>query len=201
MELDRPDIIATIKHRQYNFFKKLLSLRIDEAVSRKIVSLHRNLPICAHYDGLDPNVIEQNKLKRYQGSCNATTTYLSRYHKLINKKYNHVIYDSCISENIRIVITRWRLSCHSLRVETGRYEVPFLARHLRICLNCGVLEDETHAIFSCNIYDEIRQRYADYLKRYSSISIVFNPGTTSDAVILGNYLLQIENKREELGLN
>ena len=40
IELDRHDIATTIKYRQYKFFRKLLSLQVDEAVSRKIVELH-----------------------------------------------------------------------------------------------------------------------------------------------------------------
>ena len=63
IELDRHDIVASIKLRQYNFFQKLLELSEDDAVSRRIVSLYRYLPICSYYDNLDHNVIKNNKCK------------------------------------------------------------------------------------------------------------------------------------------
>ena len=136
----------------------------------------------------------------HRNITNATTTYLSRYRELIDPKYNHVIYNSLISEHIRIIITRWRLSNHNLRIETGRQEVPYLARHLRICTSCGVLEDEKHAIFLCPMYDEIRPRYLNFLNKYPLINKVFNPCTAEDAVTLGYFLMEIEKKRKELGL-
>ena len=61
IELNRQDIIASIKFRQYNFFKRLLSLEIDESISKKIVSLHRQLPLCRYYDNIDINAIKNNK--------------------------------------------------------------------------------------------------------------------------------------------
>ena len=115
IEFDRHDLIAWIKHRQHNFFQNLLQLRDDEAVARKIVSLYRHLPIFTYYDNLDPEVIKKNKEDRITRARNATSTYLQRYHHLIDTRYNHIIYDSYIPEYCRIVITRWRLSNHKLK--------------------------------------------------------------------------------------
>ena len=92
----------------------------------------------------------------------AVTTYLLRYHNLIDVKYNHVVYDSFLQEEKRIIITRWRLNNHELKVETGRYEIPYLERHLRVCSLCSVLEDENHVLFDCPFYDDIRMIFGDF---------------------------------------
>ena len=61
-----------------------------------------------------------------------------------------VLYDSFMIEKYRTVITRWRLSCHSLRIETGRYQHPALPRNERTCTVCNILEDEHHETTPCS---------------------------------------------------
>jgi hypothetical protein len=200
LELDRPDIIAIMKDRQYKFFQNLISLDVDESVASKIVHMFRHLPICSYYDNLQNNNVSENKRKRVQDCAEATTTYLSRYHGLIDKTRNHVIYDSYLHERLRIVITRWRVSNHSLRIETGRYETPPLPRGQRVCTRCEVLEDEHHAIFVCPRYDTIRRKHATLIQEYARVEDIFNPGNVSDATRLGNMLLEVEQKRKDLGL-
>ena len=200
LELNKPDIIATVKSRQYSFYSKLLMLQDTDAVSRKILTLHRQLPICRYYDDLDQYSTNCNKSKRYHDLQNATSTYLKRYYQLIDIRYNHVIYDSFLPENLRIIITRWRLSNHQLRIETGRQEITFLQRNLRTCANCQILEDEQHVIFQCPLYEKIRLRYVDYMQNYTLIETFFNPTSRDDALLLGNFLSEIESCREALGL-
>ena len=64
LELNRADIMATVKQRQYSFFRRLLDLGEDEAVVRKIVGLFRNLPICQYYDHLNESHVSTNKTDR-----------------------------------------------------------------------------------------------------------------------------------------
>ena len=77
LELDRPDIIAIMKDRQYKFFQNLISLDVDESVASKIVHMFRHLPICSYYDNLENNNASENTRKRAQ-NCADATTYLSR---------------------------------------------------------------------------------------------------------------------------
>ena len=200
LELNKHDIVASIKQRQYSFFKRLLALNEDEAVVRKIVSFYRNLPICNYYDTLAPDIITVNKSSRYDKLQNGTSTYIARYRQLIDPPLNHVIYDSYLPEDLRKIITRWRLSSHRLKIETGRQEVPFLHRNLRLCSECTVLEDEQHVMFYCPRYARIRLKYTAYLRNYSVVEKVFNPVNKNDALLLGNYLHEIEKCREALGL-
>ena len=105
-------------------------------------------------------------------------------------------------EYLRIIVTRWRLSNHELRVETGRYVRPVLARDERTCSLCvSEVEDEEHAIYHCPLYNTVRVKYAELLGRYQLITSVFNPRNVSDACLLGMFLKDIEDIREDLNLN
>ena len=113
----------------------------------------------AYYDNLDPEVIKKKNEDR------------------INRV--HIIYNSDIPEYYRIVITRWRLSNHELKIETGRREVSFVPRELHVCATCGVLEDEEHVIYNCSLYDEIRLQFQGFLQSYLEVTRVLNPVNTN----------------------
>ena len=61
----------------------------------------------------------------------------------------------------RIAMCRLRVSCHNLRIETGRYKRPQIPADQRICLYCnsGMVDDEKHFITGCRI----TQGYRDIL--------------------------------------
>ena len=65
----------------------------------------------------------------------------------------------------RASLTRFRCSCHALRMERDRY-LPAAVRpprHLRTCLSCtsGAVEDEHHMVFACPLYSQLRFDFAD----------------------------------------
>ncbi len=61
----------------------------------------------------------------------------------------------------RKLLTKYRLSEHSLYVETGRHKQSWRARELRLCSHCtdGLIEDELHFLTECNKYKHIRDAY------------------------------------------
>ena len=66
----------------------------------------------------------------------------------------------------RMALTRFRTSCHDLRIERERYLPQAIKApiHERTCLMCAsfhAIEDETHMVFHCPIYDSLRFEYAD----------------------------------------
>jgi hypothetical protein len=65
----------------------------------------------------------------------------------------------------RIALSRFRTSCHDLRIERERYlpQAIKAPRHERTCLLCASpqIEDELHMIFDCPIYDDLRFEFAD----------------------------------------
>lgn len=60
------------------------------------------------------------------------------------------------NKNCRRAFTKVRVSAHTLAVETGRYTKPKTERHMRICRYCnlGQIEDETHFLVTCPLYQE-----------------------------------------------
>jgi len=71
----------------------------------------------------------------------------------------------------REVMTRLRGGTNELRVETGRYAITNrdrpLAVHERRCLICmsGEIEDETHFMLDCFVYEDVRKKMFVVLKR------------------------------------
>ena len=99
----------------------------------------------------------------------------------------------------RVIITRWRLSCHRLRVETGRYTHPRLPREQRVCSLCGILEDEQHVIFVCPIYNNIRLDYEELLSTNNTITMLLNPNREL-VITTAKLLYDIENLSKDMKL-
>ena len=154
----------------------------------------RHLPMVQHYYDVKEDVASRNKELKCTNMMSSNSTYHSRYRELIDLQYNHIVYESYLPEALRMVISRWRLSNHSLRVETDRYLKPKPHRSMRTCKCCGVVEDESHIIFVCPELASIRDRFAGHLRKYSSIREVLNPTSVQDAMTLGNFLLEIEKR-------
>ena len=84
------------------------------------------------------------------------------------------IYNNYINDHYRFIISRWRLSNHNLKIETGRYDNNNNDRNSRVCSTCGVLEDEYHVIFQCPLYATIRNSFPA-LVECNDITIFLNP--------------------------
>ena len=71
----------------------------------------------------------------------------------------------------RNALTRLRISNHCLLIETGRYIQPKLDRDKRTCPHClnNEIEDETHFLFNCSLYDYNRNTF--YAKIYEITKI------------------------------
>ena len=54
-------------------------------------------------------------------------------------------------------MSRLRLSAHRLCIETGRWTKPSsIPDHERKCLTCNVIEDESHLVFECLMFKDLR---------------------------------------------
>lgn len=74
----------------------------------------------------------------------------------------------------RRAITKLRTSSHDLLIETGRwYNID---RNARLCIKCknNAIEDETHLIFDCNLYKNIRNDAFNYIKTRIDIDLLNN---------------------------
>ena len=61
----------------------------------------------------------------------------------------------------RHLITQIRVSAHKLRIETGRYGRNRVDRNQRLCQLCNTqeIEDESHFLFKCDTYSDIRRHF------------------------------------------
>ena len=80
-----------------------------------------------------------------------------------------------INDYYRKIITRWRLSNHKLKIETGRYSRPIVQRVNRVYSICNILEDEDHVVFVCPAYQPVRNKFHRLLSTNSDIQTILNP--------------------------
>ena len=202
VELNRADIIATLQDRQYGFFHSLNILNRDDALVKNVMELCNNVEIIRalltqqYYNQLsNTNKVTDidNQKTKVLSSNNSLT---QRYATLTDTKYLAVLYDSYINEDLRIIITRWRLSFTKLAIETGRYTST--PRNERLCQLCDVVEDETHAIFHCKAYIEIRQQFIELLASNPTTKDILNPADKNTAIQVGKLLKLIEKRRASL---
>jgi len=80
-------------------------------------------------------------------------------------------YLDILPKSLRFYFCRLRMSCHPLRIQTGRFSNNRIAREERYCICCNSrdIEDEYHFIIICPCYTDIRKKYIKsyYLKRPS----------------------------------
>ena len=204
LELNKANIVSTIRDRQYNFFRKFMNQNEDSAIAMNIWNLYNNNVdsesegVIHYFQNLEPGSKKKDIEARKERTNTSELSMTTRYRKVTNLDYCDILYDSFITEKNRIVITRWRLSCHSLHIETGRYQRPRLPRNERICSVCHTMEDEHHALFVCTAHTFIRARYSELLSTHTSVSSILHPDTIEDANTIGNYIRDIERNMETL---
>ena len=121
--------------------------------------------------------------ERFMSSLNttiqtSTKSMITYYRELIDAEKS-CIYTSFVNDYYRKVITRWRLSCHKLKIETLRYSRPFVERSDRKCDSCDVLEDEAHVVFTCPLFDSVREQFQFLLSNSTNIQSLLNPSRES----------------------
>ena len=196
VELNRADIIANICDRQYKFYQKIIKLGEDEAVVKNLVKLCSQLDIIKHYERLTNEHRDNDLTLKKDEVKNSTESMKRRYSALTDNTYCSSIYDKFMKEEYRILITRWRLSCFDLRIETGRYKG--LPREDRICTLCDVVEDEEHVIFNCRAYNTIREQFATLLEENPTTRDFLNPRNKEMAEKVGLFLKLVEEQRKDI---
>lgn len=92
---------------------------------------------------------------RQRESSSKVDMYMSMNHEMsVHHVYAAPTY---IPDHLRVSFSRFRLSAHRLRVETGRWmRIP---RNERLCV-CNIdIQNEAHVMFHCPITLPIRQTY------------------------------------------
>ena len=194
-ELRRASIVAQIKDRQYNFYKKLSELQNEDAIVKLVIGLCKDSKMIRYYEGLVADNCKNEIIKRESKIMTSESSMIKYYREMKLAKFCD-IYSSMLHDYHRSIISRWRLSNHSLQIEIGRYTTPYTIREERHCTLCKTIEDEHHAIFICPRYEDLRN-CTPILEEYASVAEVLNP-KYSHMNIIGDFLHGIESIRKDI---
>ena len=107
----------------------------------------------------------------------------------------------------RSLITKIRISAHSLAIETGRYCKPKILANERFCKFCkDQVEDEIHFLLHCPLYKDIRENYSIFKKvnkedDIKSVAFLLNPDNLVDTKQICKYLNQALKLVTKLNVN
>ena len=190
-ELKRSDIVSKIKDQQYNFFQKVKNFSTEDAVVVRFLQICGDSSVVRYYENLTGDN-ESTFMNALSANIQSSSKSMIVYYRELILPEKSCIYTSYLNDYFRKVITRWRLSCHRLKIETMRYSRPFVEREDRKCDTCDVLEDEAHAIFDCPLFDDVREEYQHLLATNGTISSILNPSRDS-IVDVSKMLYAIQN--------
>ena len=114
----------------------------------------RQLRAFRSYEGYLP--INTCERIRSQG---AEKTRYQTYIRLNPTLVQHPIYTCHIRDSFRINVSRFILSSHRLRVETGRWTRPLTPRNRRLCTCGNTVQDEEHVLMDCRHTEHIRVKH------------------------------------------
>ena len=123
-------------------------------------------------------------------------TSSGRLFQYIKTDFIYEPYLDKLDRALRIAVTRFRLSSHTLFIERGRWNKPRkIPREERLCTVCGVLEDEYHCLVICpRFVNERRNRLTESLQErpcMNNLINFFNSKNEQELRNLGNLCMNI----------
>ena len=93
-------------------------------------------------------------------------------------------YLSVLNSDQRNLITKFRISAHQLRIETGRYErkknqagkISILEKEEKVCRYCNLskVEDESHFLLECPLYNHERSNLFNEIRSICEFFLSLN---------------------------
>ena len=151
IEAGRPSVQELVAKRTTNFMKK--ELFADRTVDTPLMKIFK---ICEskRTNGytylsrlLDPS--RHHNVTVIERFITQNTSKAATYKQINPNLSVHSIYttDKYVDERKRLVFTRFRLSSHRLKIETGRW--ARIEAQNRVCDCGGGIQDESHVLFEC----------------------------------------------------
>ena len=167
---------ALIRERQFRFYTKLVNNRShmtdDPFMHMLSIARENSSPSARYIDSLlkatDVSFIKSDSEARKEHVRQSAGSKLITYRLLNADLSRHHIYDDhSIPEIKRICFTRFRTSCHRLRIETGRWSR--IARERRLC-SCDTIEiqDEVHVI-DMQSFNTVKSKFSQHYLHSTSI--------------------------------
>ena len=123
----------------------------------------------------------QESYRRHWKNTLAASNKLSTYRKFKNNFEFEEYLNIIKKQNLRSNLTKFRLSNHPFKIETGRYHKPKIERSNRVCWLCAPnflpslpVEDEHHIIYECNFFTSLRNKFLKPETDQITIENLFN---------------------------
>ena len=98
-----------------------------------------------------------------------------------------------IDKKFKRLLTKFRLSNHSLNIEIGRHRNVIKYNRLCTCCNFQDIEDEFHFILKCPLYNDLRKKFLKkyYYNKPSVFKLIhlFSTSNISALLKLGKFLI------------
>ena len=167
IEAGYPSLEAAVRQRQRKFLKQMTDERKDlnddplmftlDLTERENVSMHRYLSGVLGEEG---DIVENDIRLRKERIQSSQRTRATTYCQMNPELAVHPIYSSndAVDDDFRTAFTRFRLSSHRLKIETGRWaRIP---QERRLC-QCGAVQTEKHVLCECVLVRDIRLSYGN----------------------------------------
>lgn len=162
-----PDLDSLILKRRISFITKFQQSSAGDEPLAVVLNLckdantkgYKMLNAALNYIG-DPVIHSVETLKRQCIDRRGSSTKIDTYCILNPTLEVHEVYtihEEYIPDFKRMAFTRFRLSAHRLKIETGRW--LRLAREDRLCVCNLEIQDEAHVMFNCPYTLNIRQKH------------------------------------------
>ena len=133
-------------------------------------------------------IMKQQKLN-YTNYWNIQTQNQNKLECYLALKRQYTVADyltTVKNDKLRKTLTKYRLSEHSLAIETGRHRQTWLPREERLCSHCDKQEIETelHFLIQCDKYQLIRELFfPKFIQIYPNFPAI--PDTEKLQILLG----------------
>ena len=164
VEADMPSLSALVRKKMQRYLQgKIPKLQCDDP-------LWKAIELCRSADTKSYRYIQtifedqsdiyvEDKSRRAEELKASSSTKRGTFIKLNPSLQQHKVYkNDVLPEFKRIEFTRFRLSSHNLKVETGRWSRTEQENRTCSCTAGGV-QDETHVLFKCDFTANIRERH------------------------------------------
>ena len=164
VEADMASFQSLVKHRMKKYLQKKIPKIDSEYPLWKAIELCRSADTASFrfiQRVLDDEteVIKEDKSSRVESLTASESTKRMTYVSLNPTIQQHKVYkNDCLQEHKRKEFTRYRVSSHNLKVETGRW--GRIERDNRVCICAtGGIQDEEHVIFYCEMTKNVREKF------------------------------------------